>query len=686
MKSQSLIILKGNGRLPESPTRPLTHHLKENAHNLAGEEIDDPISGDEDQSTDPVSHLSYNLKPLTLLPPFPTSHKQGHKGKAAKPTARFQYHEGEGDQSKRPVLFDKSTNYPILTQPTTATGAAYDSVAATTFPQLLTRDLHPSPKLHLKKLGLSPQNTPQLITEVELPMRPSKLRQAGLSLVDQDFPIVFSPSKACKPKYRSDFWGYSKISSGSPFCEPILPGVNDPGMDDSIGTISRTWAHERAKTIFSGKNQAAERILGVTPSSAGPKQQQQKNITPKLKDRVHLVIQKCREAQKGRTKRFLVPSPSGIESSPTNVVGLRDFPEDPFSPQESHELYQNINGKVSKRSSAEPRRAVNTNRESRPESIPNLVPGSTRIESEQVAIRKRSNAKSKIEEGGGLISSFPAIAGPGLGAAYGFNHSESDNEMLSSSPIAKSTPKKDWYRYEYPDTVNTLRRETNRQTLRTKQIPVKATILAIGSSDTDCLEGMAMGEHTNEDVKNRGDESSWDRSKIGGGRKGPQEVVPRLGGMKYRVTAPGGEHRKSPYKIEIPEGGTGGKGRSYCRPEMIINGFSNSEEGITTARAKIIDLKERKVNPRKRSKYLIRMDGSRTGKPLSRDKKLKLTEGVAFNFSDSKSKSKRPIVPRVGGVVGKKGIEIRKSSLGYDRMEMDDDVDELQMDLPGMRI
>lgn len=668
----------------------MTHHLKENAHNLAGEEIDDPINGDEDQSTDPVSHLSYNLKPLTLLPPLPTFYKQGHKGKAAKPTARFQYHEGEG-QSKRPVLLDKSTNYPILTQSTTATGVAYDPVAATTFPQLLTRDTHPSPKLHLKKLGPGFRDTPQLITEVELPMRPSKLRQAGLSLVDQDFPIVFSPSKAYKPKYRSDFRRYSGISSDSPYSEPTLSGVNYPGMDDSIGTISR------AKTIFSGKNQAAERILGVTPSSAGFKQ---KNIAPKLKDGVHLVIQKCREAQKGRTKKYLVPSPSGIESSPTNVVGLRDFPEDPFFRQESHELYQNINGKVSKRSSAKPRRAVNTNQESRPESNSNLVLRSTRIGSEQVVIRKRSNAKSKIEGGGGgLISSFPAIAGLGLGAVYGFNHSESDNEMLSSSPIAKSTPKKDWYRYEYPDTVNTLRQETNRRTLRTKQIPVKATILAIGSSDTDCLEGMAMVEDTNEDVKNRGGGGSWDErvkeeieffngSKIGGGRRGPQEqneVVSRLGGMKYHVTAPGGEHRKSPYKIEIPEGGTG-KRRSYCRPEMIINGFSDSEEGVATARANIIDLKEKKVNPRKRSKCLIRMDGSKTGKPLSRDKKLKSTEGVAFNFSDSKSKSKRAVVPRIGGVVGKKGMEIRKSSLGYDRMEMDDDVDELQMDLPGMRI
>lgn len=666
----------------------MTHHLRENAHNPACEEIVDQISEDEDQFTDSVSHLSYNLNPLTLLPPF---YKQGPKGKAAKPATRFQYHEGEGDQFKRPVLSDKSTNYPILT----TTGVAYGSVAGTTSPQLPTRDIYRSPKIRLKKkLGLGLQDTPQLITEVELPTRPGKLRQAGLSLVDHDFPIIFSPCKARKPKYRSNFRRYSGISSDSPYGEPTLLGVNDPGMGDSIGTIPRTWAHERAKNILSGKNQPAERILGVTSLGVGFGNRRRKDMAPKLNDKVHLVIQKCREAQKGRTEKYLVPSPSEIESSAANVVSLRDFPEDPFSPQENHELDQNINGKVSKGSSAEPRRAVNSNREWKPESISNLVLGSRRIGSEEVTIRRRSNTKSKIEGGGGLIRSFPATTDPSPDAAYEFNHSESDNEMLSSSPIAKSTPKKDWYRYEYPGTVKTLRQETNRRTQKTTQIPVKAMILAIGSSDTDCLEGMAMGEHPNEDVKNRGDESSWDErvkeeieffngDMIRRGQRGPQEqseVVPRLGRIKkYHVAAPGGEYRKNPYKIEIPEGDTGGKG-SYCRPEMIINGCSDGEEGIMTTRANIIDLKEKKVNPRKRSKYLIRMDGSRTGKPLSRDKKPKLAEDVAFNFSNSKSK--RAVV----GVMGKKGIEIRKSSLGYDRMEMDDDVDELQMDLPGMRI
>lgn len=702
--------MEGYGRLLHSPTRFLARGLEGNAANSTSEDIEDPISEDEDPFADPVSLVSYKPKP-SLLPSPP--HKQEHKGKAAKSTARPQYREDE-DQFRRSALTDKSTNHPILTQPI-AVGVAYGSAAAITFLQPPKSGALLSPKLHLKKEPrLDSQSTPQVILEVEPPTRPRKSRQAGPPLEGQDFPTTLSPSKARMADYKSHPRKYTGISEGGsdrPYYEPpTLLGISDTRMNDSIGTISGTWVRERAKNIFGGTKKVAERVLGVSPSSARYKYRPWEGETPKLKARV---IQKRREIQTRRIAKHPVPNPvstSGIESSAGDVVSLQDFLEDPFSLPGDYGLDRNMDAKEDDGSSVELGHAEGPNGEIRnrlwrPESIQNLLvlgsPKTRYIHAEKAATTKQSDTRYCIKENGSPVSSFLATTGINPGTACGFNHLDSDNEMLSSSPIAKSTPKKDWHRYEGRDATNILKWETNSRTRGKPPNPAKPMITALDSSDTDCLEGVATGgnefDGNSRDERDKGVEfyTKSNGGEAGGSRKNSQEqkaLVARLRRTKNplrRVAGPEDEHCEDQYGIGISGSDTAEEEKDYCPLEISIDGAFESEEDrmitSTIARTSIIDLEE-EVNPRKRCGDVR----TRTGKPLSKDKKTRLTgrtEGVAVNSSHSRSN--RAVVSRVISKIAtgrKKEIKRRKFSLGYDGMEMDDDVDELQMDWPGIRI
>lgn len=674
----------------------MTHNLGENAHNSSSEDIGDPISEDEDPFTDPVSLVNYRLKPPPPPPYFSLPFKEGNFGNFGESTDHSRHHEGEGGKSKRAALTDKSTNHPISTQSTTVTGVAYDSVAVIAFPRPPKRETLPSPKIHAKKKPrFGPQGTPQPIIEVELPTRPRKLRQTEPSLEDQDFPTILSPSKARRPDCRSHFRRYSGISeggSGRPYYEPpTLLGISDVGMNDSISTISGTWVREKAKNIFGGTKKATERILGISPSSARYKHRKRRNETSKLE-----------KTQERRITKYLASgsvSTSEIKSSGGEVVGLRGCLEDPFFSPEDYELDQNMNAKVNEGDSVKSRYAENPNKEGRGglqrlESIQNLlVLGSTKVQhkhAEKAVITKKSDTESCVES---PASSFLVTADLSPGAAYESNNSESDNGMLSSSPMAKSTPKKDWYRYEDRDIANTLGWKTNRRAKGKKPNPVKAMIVALNSSDTDCLES-DVGNRGGENIRDERDKEVdlFNGNKIRGNPRGHQEQnkeAIRFGRMKnplVRNAMPENKHCKEQYEIEIPRSDTAGRGGDYPL-NMSVDGVSESEED---KRANIIYSKEE--NPRKRCEYVIHTDGSRTGKLLSMDKKPKFTdrvESVAINFSDGKSN--KAVVSRavskcaVKGGTGRKGKKGRKSSLAYTKMETED-IDELQMDLPGMRI
>lgn len=669
----------------------MTHNLGENAHNSGSEDLGDPISEDEDPFTDPVSLVNYRFKPPPP-PPLSLPHKEANKGNSGESAAHSQHHGGGGDKPKRAVLTDKSTNHPISTQLMTVGGVTHDFVAAITFPQPPKNETLPSLKIHSKRRPrFGPQGTPQPIIEVELPTRPRKSRQTGPSQEDQDFPTILSPSKARRPDYRGHFRRYPGISeggSGRPYYEPpTLLGISDVGINDSIGTISGTWVRERARGIFGGTKKTTERVLGISPSSARYKHRKRRGETLKLEDKV---IQKHREAEKAqerRIRKYPAPGPvstSKIQSSSGKVVSLCGCLEDPFSSPEDYELDQNMNAKVNEGNSVKSRHAENPNQEGRSglrrlESIRDLlVLGSTKIQNKHAVITKQSDTESCIEKFGSPAGSFLVTADLSSGAAYEFNHSESDNEMLSSSPMAKSTPKKEWYRYEDRDTTNTFSWKTNHPTKGKPPNPVKAMIIALDSSDTDCLEGTFMRELRADDVGDRSGENNWDErgkevdffngNKIRGNPKGHQkqnEMATRLGRMKnplVRNAVPGNGRCKEPYEVEIPKSDITGD----CTPlNMSIDGVSESEEDKRAiARASIIYSKEEEENPRKRCKYVIRKDRSKTGKLLPKDKKPKSTDRV---------------------VKGRKGRKGQKSFFAYDMMETED-IDELQMDLPGMRI
>lgn len=555
---------------------------------------------------------------------------------------------GGRDRYGRPTLTDKSTNNPILSKSTTTIQVAFDSAAGITLPQLPKVDTPPYPKINPKrKPALDPKDTPLLIVEVAYPTKP---HPAVSSLGHKDFATTLLSSNVRKPGCKRYFRSHSEPSeTGSDnlyYRPPGVLGVSAPRMNDSIGITSRTWARD----ILGGTNQETEKTVGVSLLVTGYGHQESKNELPELKNTLDLVVQRHQgqRMQKGRVIDYPDFSPvntSELISSTRNVMSPRDFLEDPFFIPERYKFNRGIRvgkdtgGSVRLHCAMDPTQ----DRCNLKERIGNRtevgLPKIRQKHFESVAITRQLNTK---------FSLAPATTDLNQGTAFEFNDSESDNEMPSSSPIAKSTPKKDWYRFEDYDSVDTHNWGKNRQAQGEKPGPLKPMIFAWGSSDIHRLEGVTMRELPG------GRPGSV--SKIQQGCQEQTETVDTFGGIKH-------PHRHSSSRSEIPEENKRGEGKS------------------TIVTVNIIDLKKKKINSRKRNKDLIYMDESRMGKRLSREKKHKLT-GSAVNFRNSGSKS----VDSAGGDVREKEIHTRNSSLRYERTGMGDDIDELQMDLPGMRI
>lgn len=704
-------------------------------------DVDDPIGEGEDPFGDPTSPIGFSLKPPPPPPP-----KRGNKAKAKSSSALPQNEGRKESKFEKRALANKSTNHLVGARPTTTTGVTYGSIA-TILPQQSKRETRPSPKIHQKKRPrLNPQITPQLVLKVEPPVRPRKHRQAGPSLEDQDFPAILSPSKARKPDYKSHFRKYSGISengSDRPYNEPPTGlGISGIGMNDSIGTISGTWVREKAKGIFSGTKKAAEKILGVSPSSARYKCQQQKNEKSKLKDMVQAVI-KSRSApkaagmlQKTQKERVDDGSISGtivseLESSNGDVVSLQDFLEDPFSSPEDYELDQAVDPRKER---YHPLRAYSTSKSNRraynklwrTESIQDLlVLGSTKVQgAERAVTAQKSDPKYRTKDRSPArnwkdLSSFFATTSLGQGTAYEFNHSGSENEMPSSSPMAKSTPKKDWYRYGSSDSRGMFDLGANRRAKGNNQSPVRPKVAVLGSSGADRLEGTATEELLNDNGGNGYDEYSWDEGDEEGAefstklnKNGAREgwgdhqeqhgATIRLGETKHpplRAADPEDEFCGDPYGVRI-SGKDAVEEKDCYSLEMSIDGLSDEEDKrtlstIIVTKTDVRDLQG--VDRGQNSKGVIHTGGSRISKQFSKGKKLKpANRDERITASRSGGGGNRAAVSRVAAkkIAAKeagrgsrvKEIRRRRPSLGYDRMEVGNDVDELQMDLPGMRI
>lgn len=532
---------------------------------------------------------------------------------------------------------------------------AFNSAAGVSFSQVLKLDTPSDPKIYPnRKTALSPKDTPLLIVEVAHPTRPRKSRPAVPSLFHQIFPTIMF-SNIYKPGYKSHFRSHSEISeSGSErlyYGQLGLSRVCDPAMDESIDTTSGTWVRNRTQNILHGTNQETEKTLGVSPLDTSYDHHQLKTESSKLNNAITLVVQRHQgqRMKKGRIIRYSVSSPvdtSEMKTSTRDVMSLRNSFEDPFSISGGYRFNRDRRAGKNRRSSVHLHCPMGPSQGccGPEESIRNQkVAGTLKIKDPKgVATVRQRNTKSNDA----TTDLIP-------GTTYEFNNPKSGNEMPPSSPMAKSTPKQNWYRYEDNDSVDTPIQKKNHRAQRTKRDPLKAMVLASGNSYTDCLEGVAMRELP---VKNtcRGDEDKEGPgfvSEIGRDCQEQNEVVMRLGRMKH-------PYHHSSYGSKIPKENKGGKGRGRI---VAVN---------------ILGLKNEKADLRKRHNDVIHTDGSRIGKQSSEEKKHQLTSSAG---------SKR--VVSAGGDAGRKEIHTRNSSLRYyERMRMGDEVDELQMDLPGMRI
>lgn len=669
----SAIIPEGYSRPPHSPALNTPPTTGEQVLRPPSEDGDDPVSELEDPFADTAPPHRYRIK----SPPPP---KWAHTPSFA---AYMQANGGRENKFRPTALAEKSTNYPILINSAITTVAAYDPAAVdTTFLHPSKRETHPSPKLHpRKKLRLDSQDTPRLIIKVEPPRRPWKPRQVGLTLEDQDFPSILSPTKARKPDSKGHLRRYSGISengSNRPYNKPpTLLGITSTEMSDNVSTVAGAWVRERAKEMFSGTRKAAKRILEVSPSSARYKHQRHKEeprlggmVKIRVKSDFAVVInsQKSQKEEIGYAAACYTPASRAIESGNKDAISLKDFLQDPFLSPDDCEVAQDMDSEEDEDCLPEalknPGSSQTPHQRSlrRTESAQDLLMlGSAKMRHAGRGIIKRSSkSRLRTEEDGtwDSLSSFLATTNLSPGGAYEFPHLLSDNEMPSSSPIFKSTPKKDWYRSGDSDTTNTLQWRNSHQSNHKEQSHAKAMIIAFGSSDTDCIEDIATGELFN-------------------------------GGNLYVGRSRDKEYAGPPSKF------------SGSLAVMSAGRVFNIDEGGKTLNTTVaITTKtnngslEEEAKQRQKRQSGIHVGGSRTGRLVSKDTKfimeLSGAEGISTSHNDGGSN--RAATSRVtskGTAVGgtsrgavKKGIRRRTSFRGYGRINMDDDIDELQMDFP----
>lgn len=731
----SVIILEDHNHLLYSASRPLSPTFGLQILNSDLEDGNDPSSENEDPFGDPISVLRFGIKPPPSLPS-----KRESKGKDAKPNALPQMEGDRGNRSERRALANKSTNNSTLARPRDIHRVAYGP-AADVLPQSFKRETDLSPKLHPKKKPrLNPQTTPQLILRAEPPMRPRKPRQAGPSLEDQDFLAILSPSKARKPGYKSHFRRYSGISengSDRPYNEPPkILGINGIGMNDSVNIGPGAWVRDKARDILSGTKRVAEKILGVSPSSSRYKRQQQKVGQFERRFGILRDSGMSQDLREERTKDASASSPVVFEIgfSGGDGISLQDFLEDPFSSPEDYELGQDMDVEVDEDqlfgtySGVKPNR-ISRNRLRKTESTQDLlVLGSTKTRRTKGAIvTKQLDPGFCIDDRSfsktwDTLDSFLAATNLSPGIAYEFHNPESDNEMPSSSPMAKSTPKKDWNQYENPEGAEALEWEPDRRARRKKH-PTNSMIITLGSSDTDCLEGMVTGELSGEGDKHKYNKNSWDDGGEEGGETkfstnfdgiGIQRILndqkeqdeaaielKELGHLFLYPAASQAEFRKNQSDMGMFDRAVTEKEKNYYSSEMSIDGDSDNEEDMKTLSTIIVAKRgarglKGEVSLRQKDNNVVHMSNSKIGKLISRNKKLKGIDkagGGAAQYSDYEGNRavtfrviSKTVAKGAGRGVGKRDTKRRKPSMGHDRMEVGNDIDELQMDLPGMRI
>jgi hypothetical protein len=566
-------------------------------------------------------------------------------------------HHSDKRALKATALREKSTNHPILIR--SAAQIRETSEASTT--SLLRQNI----KNHRTKKQKF-NNTPRVISDAKTPLRPQKHRYLKPVYEQRDFPEAQSPTK---------IRGYisQETESDGIYSEgPTILGTPASDMDDNASTTSVAWVRERARDIFSGTRKAAGKIMGVAPSNA--KCRDQKEERPKLKDIIkngaikgsYGAMNNHLQVTQKENIDFRGGYANDIFSKNKGSVSLHEYSQEPLSRPEDCQ-----NKDSGDEDPLGLHRTTNSSRQKnfwRSENIQDLLMlGSAKIQ----YTKKQKDHSSKHATGNEDPNSFQnSVNTSPQGSVYDL----SDNGMPSSSPLFKSTPNKE---------------QCNS---RSNKNPFY--------SDADSCKDMYMDGSLNERSSDEGNETTkCDEDELLGKNIHYKEKVKRNAmptenqRLMLRAASSEDELYQAPYDcqalndIETFRKSVTGNEEGHVRRGIGSYKKKNVKALDTAHTSKTLgDGPPKEFNQRQQhGKDIIHVGGSRT----SRYVPVKGTVEGAGKKNDKSNRARVPLKKKSSGRIGKGGVgketRKRKSSRGYEKLE-DDDMDELQMDLPSMMI
>ncbi|KAI5840690.1 hypothetical protein DFP73DRAFT_557500 [Morchella snyderi] len=538
-------------------------------------------------------------------------------------------HHSDKRALKATALREKSTNHPIPIRSAAQTREASEASTISLLRQNINNHRAKKQKFN---------NTPRVISDAKTPLRPQKYRYSNPTYKQRDFLETQSPTK---------IRGYISESDGIHSEGPTILGTLASDMDDNASTASVTWVRERARDIFSGTKKAAGKIMGVAPSNA--KYRDQKEERPKLKGII----------KNGASKGSYGAMNNHLQGS----VGLYGYSREPLSYPED---CQN-KGSEDENPLGLPRTTNYSRKKSfwRSENIQDLLIGSAKIQ----YTKKQNVYNSHYATGNEDRNSFQNSVNI---SPQGSVYDPSDSRLPSSSPLFKSTP--------------------NKEQCNSNKNPFY--------SDADSCKDMYMDGSLNERSSDEGNETTkCDEDELLGENIHHKEEVKRNARptenqhLIMRAASSEDELYQAPYDCQTPrdtesfrksvtgnEGGHVRRGVGSCG-----RGNAKALDNAPTSKTMGNAPPGRFNQQQQHGKDIIHVGGSRT----SRYALAKGTVEGAGRKTDKSNRTRIPLKKKSSGRIGKGGVgkETRKqkTSRGYEKLE-DDDMDELQMDLPSMMI
>ncbi|RPA91271.1 hypothetical protein L873DRAFT_1781417 [Choiromyces venosus 120613-1] len=554
------------------------------------------------------------------------------------------------------------------------------------------------------------------------PPRPHKIRHYEPSLEDQDFPYILSPSKARSPISKGNFRRFSNRAAEKEVSRPYNTpptgsGIDRQGMADG-NTRAGTWVRDKARYVVSGTKKTAEKMMGSSPPSARYKSHDEKVTPTPLKKTIGGGVRKALSPQysvermKKRRKGY-EPVPTTTDCETGHESDGDSSVKDPFASGQDDDFEHGIFAGESSDYIAEiPKKRRNVQElygcDNRAQSTQNLLAETKEMDpSTKKASTKNKSRKLKYDvelEDRSLGEDWDERESSIAGVADSLMaYMSGSNEGVSPASIAQPTPKRQsWGQLRTRSKIKSKIRAGKPPSLENKRNSRSKSLGSDEDTDTDptvgsSTEGLTVGaaqeKHQSipavytanhikrHDVKN---------DELVRNKKLKEEDLGYLDSLRACNPSPDtlSARANSQYATYPDSSKTVGKLEDVGQNGSIPNGGIDMDtRGSTLLDTKHIqgDRQGKKAQPNDSFEDSTFQGPIRTSRSSSKnvagDKQIGSHSHGVIPLNEKPQKSMSHNTKR------KKDVKKTKTSKPKAKMVCEDDYfDELQMDLPGMRI